>query len=123
MDNAQGEKYKIALASTDGKNVNVHYGRASEFYIFCIDDDEGYDFLEKRTVSPVCLEGRHIKSQMEQSVSLFTDCKYVGASRIGSGALSSLTAKGIRAMELPGTIEDAIVKIWKYNRIQGLFNL
>lgn len=114
-------KYCIAVASTDGENVNCHYGRATQFYVYYIDDDEGYDFLEKRSVKPVCLGGAHDKKVMEQSVTQFTDCRYVIASRIGSGASQTLAAAGIIAMELPGTIDDAILKVWKYNQVQNLF--
>ena len=38
------DTYKAALASTDGENVNMHFGKSDCFYIYVIDDDEGYDF-------------------------------------------------------------------------------
>lgn len=114
--------YKVAFASTDGENVNIHYGKAEKFFVYAIDDEEGYDFLEERKVQPVCMDGSHLVQQMEKSTAQFSDCRYVVASRIGSGAASSLAAKGITGMELPGTVEDAILKIWKFNQIQGLFN-
>ena len=115
------DKYRIAIASTDGETVNIHYGKSEIFYIYIVDDDEGYDLLEKRSVKPVCQDGFHDKSAMDIHVQQFKDCKYVIASRIGSGAIQSLTAAGITAMELPGSIDDAILKVWKYNQIQGLF--
>ncbi len=115
------DKYRVAIASTDGETVNTHYGKSELFYIYIVDDDEGYDLLEKRSVTPVCQEGFHNKAAMDTHVQPFKDCKYVIASRIGTGAIQSLTAQGITAMELPGSIDDAILKVWKYNRIQGLF--
>ncbi|MCR4579917.1 MAG: dinitrogenase iron-molybdenum cofactor biosynthesis protein [Treponema sp.] len=114
-------KYRVALASTDGQTVNQHYGRAEEFYIYAVDDEEGYEQIEKRKVVPICHDGGHIKSEMADSTERFLDCRYVAASRMGAGASSALTAKGIIAMELPGSVDDAMLKIWKYNRIQGLF--
>lgn len=113
--------YKAAFASTDGENVNIHYGKAEKFYVYLINDEEGYDFLEERSVQPVCQNGSHLIPQMESSTSQFTDCRYVVASKIGSGALSSLASKGINAMELPGPIDEAILKVWQYNRIRGVF--
>ena len=115
------DKYRVAVASTDGENVNIHFGKSEIFYIYIIDDDEGYDLLEKRTVNPVCQDGFHNKSVMENHVQQFADCKYIIASRIGDGAIQSLTAAGITAMALPGSIDEAILKVWQYNRIQGLF--
>ncbi len=116
------DKYRVAIASTDGECVNTHYGKSEIFYIYIVDDDEGYDLLEKRKVTPVCQDGFHNKAEMDKHVQQFKDCKYVIASRIGDGAIQSLTAACITGMELPGSIDDAILKIWKYNRIQGLFN-
>ncbi len=115
------DSYKVALASTDGQNVNTHYGRAQAFYVYTVNDEEGYDFVEERTVTPLCSNGSHLVSQMQESTARFCDCKYVVASRIGSGAIQSLSARGITAMELPGTIEEALLNVWKYNRMQGLF--
>ena len=115
-------KYRVAVASTDGESVNIHYGKSDLFYIYFVDDENGYDLVEKRSVIPVCQDGSHFKSAMEESVKQFEDCKYVVASRIGAGALQALTSSGIISMELPGNIDDAILKIWKYNRVQGLFS-
>ena len=75
-----------------------------------------------RNVTPVCQEGSHNQAVMEESVKQFTDCKYLVASRIGSGAIQALTAAGITGMELPGSIDEAMLRVWKYNRVQGLFN-
>ena len=116
------DKYRVAIASTNGESVNTHYGKSEIFYIYIVDDDEGYDLVEKRQVTPVCQDGFHNKAVMETHVQQFTDCKYVIASRIGNGAIQSLTPAGITAMDLPGSIDDAILKVWKYNQIQGLFN-
>lgn len=115
-------KYRVAVASTDGESVNIHYGKSNLFYIYFVDDENGYDLVEKRSVIPVCQDGSHVKSAMEESVKQLEDCKYVVASRIGAGALQALTSSGIISMELPGNIDDAILKVWKYNRVQGLFS-
>ncbi|HEY0196185.1 MAG TPA: NifB/NifX family molybdenum-iron cluster-binding protein [Methanobacterium sp.] len=45
--------YKVAVASSDGKFVNQHFGMAQQFLIFEIDDDE-YKFMElRRMLRPV----------------------------------------------------------------------
>ncbi len=114
--------YKVAIASTDGETVNQHYGKAEKFYIYSIDDEVGYDLVEERLVVPVCMDGAHEISKMKESVLRFTDCRYIVVSRLGTAASAALSAAGITAMELPGTIDDAILRVWKYNQIQGLFN-
>ena len=119
---AKSSIYKVAIASSDGESVNLHYGKAEKFYIYTIDDEEGYDLLEERQVQPVCMDGAHEISKMEKSVLNFTDCRYVIVSRLGTAASAVLSAAGITAMELPGSIDDAILRVWKYNQIQNLFN-
>lgn len=113
-------KYKVAVASTDGEFVNQHFGKSDRFFIYLV-DDEGYDLVEERVVTPVCLGGSHLVSEMEKSTNRFSDCRYVVAAKIGPGAGLKLSAKGIVFMELPGSVDDAILKVWKYNRIQKLF--
>ena len=113
--------YKVAVASTDGESVNLHYGKAEKFYIYTVDDEVGYELLEERKVEPVCMDGSHEVSRMEKSVLRFTDCRYVVVARVGSAAGAVLAAKGITAMELPGSIDEAMLRVWKYNRMQGLF--
>jgi predicted Fe-Mo cluster-binding NifX family protein len=119
---ASSSTYKVAIASTDGESVNLHYGKATKFYIYSIDDEVGYDLVEERLVEPVCQDGSHEISKMEESALRFNDCRYIVVSRLGAPASAALTAAGITAMELPGTIDDAILRVWKYNQIQGLFN-
>ena len=121
-EKTSNSKYRVAIASSDGESVNFHFGKSNLFYIYYIDDESGYDLIEKRSVMPVCQDRSHEKSAMEKSVKQFRDCKYVIASRIGPAASQTLTSAGIISMELPGSIDDAILKVWKYNRVQGLFN-
>ena len=113
--------YKVAVASTDGESVNQHYGRAEKFYIYTVDDEVGYDLFEERTVKPVCQDGANEKLKMEESAKQFTDCRYIVLAKLGSAAAAALAVNGITAMELPGSIDDAMLKVWKYNRMQGLF--
>jgi predicted Fe-Mo cluster-binding NifX family protein len=58
---------------------------------------------------------------MEKRIEVFQDCQYVIASRIGIGAVTLMSQKGIVAMALPGDIFEALDKIYSYNEIQNLF--
>lgn len=122
MDNEQKHNaFRVAVASTDdGYTVDVHFGRATDFYIYHFSDGE-WDYLERRSVQPVCQGGSHSSSDMEQRVGLFQDCQYIIASRIGVGAIALLSQKGITPMALPGTLLDALEKVQTYNEIQNLF--
>ena len=120
MDNSQKyNAFRVALASTDGYTVDTHFGRAEDFYIYQCFIDE-WIFIEKRTVKPACQNGKHSIEEMQKNASLFADCKYVVASKIGMGAISALQSQGIIPMALPGDVNDALEKIFSYNEVQKL---
>lgn len=113
-------KFRVAVATSDGIVVNQHFGKADTFRIYDINHDNTVDFKEERTVVPVCRSGVHDEARMKESVSFFTDCKYLLASRIGQGAVNALEQAGINPMELPGIIEESIQKVTVYDEIQAL---
>lgn len=60
---------KIAVASTDGKVVNQHFGRADRFYILEADEDTArFRLAEERGAVPVCHGADHEEEEMEQAV-------------------------------------------------------
>lgn len=100
--------YKIAVASSDGKMINQHFGRSRQFLIFEIEENQGYRFLELRQNSPACHSGEHGQGSMQDTVDLLADCKIVLVSRIGRGAIEALSGRGIRAYIAPDFIEEAL---------------
>ena len=49
------EKYKVAVASSDGKTVDTHFGHAQSFLIFEVDEQTGaFEDVEERDV-PCCM--------------------------------------------------------------------
>ncbi len=112
-------KYKIAVASTDGKVINQHFGRAEVFYI--VEADSGgmtFTYEESRKTVPVCRGQEHDESQLKAVAAILEDCDYILVSRIGSGARAALDQNNIEAFELPGYIEDSIRKLLTYIEVQ-----
>lgn len=114
--------YKIAVASTDGKVVNQHFGKAEEFYILEADEEGSFVCLEIRKVRPVCEGGEHNDIQLKEAIKNLQDCPYVLVSRIGNRAEIALDAAGIRVFELPGIISDSVVEMVKYLEIQNMIS-
>lgn len=81
---------KVAVASSDGKYINQHFGMASQFLIFQLNDDGTHKFLELRENKPACGVDGHSATSMEDSVKLIADCQVVIASQIGPGAIDIL---------------------------------
>jgi predicted Fe-Mo cluster-binding NifX family protein len=47
----------VAVASSDGKVINQHFGRCDRFSIFNIENDKEFKFLEYRETSILCVCG------------------------------------------------------------------
>jgi predicted Fe-Mo cluster-binding NifX family protein len=74
---------RVALASRDGVVVHQHFGKATHFQIYDIEDGASR-FVEVRENTPTCSangEEAHIRV-----LSLLSDCQAVVVSRIGPGA-------------------------------------
>lgn len=99
--------YKVAFASTDGKVVNEHFGRARQFHIVEI-DNKNHRFIESRENTPSCNDFQHTEEALINSIKLIEDCKAVFVARIGQGAVRTVEASGIQAIEAPYFIEDVI---------------
>lgn len=111
--------YRIAFASTDGENINNHFGRADNFYIAELDtESEEYDILESRDVSPACSNGDHTVGGFYDMISVIPDVSAVVATRIGPGAAQFLQDNNIKSYQIPLTIDEALCyflenKIWE----------
>ncbi|MBD5543356.1 MAG: dinitrogenase iron-molybdenum cofactor biosynthesis protein [Lachnospiraceae bacterium] len=114
---------RIAVASTDGKLVNQHFGRADRFYILETEEDTAeFKLAEERNTVPVCVNGDHEENQMEQAASNLSDCQYVLVSRIGMRARNELEARGLKVYEMPGIIEESVDKLIRYIKVQKLLD-
>jgi len=108
--------YRIAAASTDGKTINEHFGRAESFLIYDV-DSSGFSFVEKRDVKkPLCgscAEG-HNDDSLSASVEALADCTAVVAQRIGPTGRRALALNNISVFEQPDEIENALTKLALY---------
>jgi predicted Fe-Mo cluster-binding NifX family protein len=98
---------RIAVATTDGKIVNEHFGRARAFYIL-----EGaggaFRFLEIRQTEPFC--GSE-DNGADRVYALLEDCSAVLVSRVGPGAQQALAQRGLAIYEVPMPIPEALERI------------
>lgn len=114
-------KYRIAVASTDGKVVNQHFGRADTFYIVESESGTGtYAYRETRRLLPICEGGYHDDNNLLETVQQLKDCHYVLVSRIGYLAQLVLEQHGIGVFELPGLIPEVIPKMTAYIELREL---
>lgn len=103
--------YKIALASTDGKVVNQHFGRAEKFHIVEIKENEKYVYAGTRDISACCNNGEHEESAFEAAAKTLKDVQAIVVSKIGDSASEYLENKGFVVYEAPYPIDLLMQKI------------
>ena len=101
--------YRVAIASSDGENVNEHFGRAERFFIGELDTDkEDFELIGQREVKPSCHGGAHLVSGFDAALEILSDVSVVIAQRAGPGAKNYIEEHGIKVYQIPLSIEQAI---------------
>ena len=88
---------RIAVATTDGKTVNEHFGKTEEFYIFDLEAN-GAKFIERRTVTPLSVGDKNHdfdKARFQAIQEKIFDCRRVYITRIGEKPAEELRRFGI----------------------------
>lgn len=94
---------KIAVASTDGKNIDLHFGDADQFFIF---DIVGKEFLELRKKPELPLEDH--SERWKASIGMLDDCKAILCRKIGKEPHIELRKKGIKCIVFDSKIDEAL---------------
>ena len=108
---------KVAFATTDGINVDEHFGRAGSFAIYDL-SRAGYHFAELRkfadgidqAVVGTREQGALHDETVQNKVNRLADCKIVFMTEIGGPSAARLVKKGIMPMKVKAVvpIEDSI---------------
>src|SRR5512134_3666233 len=111
---------KVAFATTDGINVNEHFGRAGMFVIYEL-TGSGYCLLETRRFSEgrdTAVEetkgmGRVHDERVENKVDRLSDCRIIYLTDIGGPSAARLARKGIMPVKVkePVSIEESMLKL------------
>ena len=113
---------RIAVASSDGKMVNQHFGKVEQFLILDV-HDRAIELVEVRKNAPACASSEyssHDDNALTRTVTLIADCEAVLCSRIGIGAQEELRSQGIEPVETRDFIESAVQSyLQQRNRNQG----
>ncbi len=96
---------KIAVATSDGKNVDLHFGSADIFLIFEIEENN-VNFLEIREKPKISIKEH--SDRWTVSLKLLEDCGAVFCSRIGDEPKEALHSKGIGTVESQKSLKEAI---------------
>jgi nitrogen fixation protein NifX len=102
---------KIAFATTDGVNVDEHFGRAGTFAVFEL-TPEDYRFVEMRKFADG-LDTGIVESKgqtglhddlVQSKVDKLADCKIIYLTEIGGPSAARLIKKGIMPVKVKETV-------------------
>lgn len=130
------DKYKVAVATSDGKTVDSHFGHVSNFLIFEVDEESGkFEDVEERDVSAACSGGScggaqkesgspcgghngagEASSPMGEIAKALSDVDYVLVARIGPHAIRALAKYDVTAYDIVLPIDEAISKINEFRK-------
>ena len=111
---------RVAFATTDGTNVDEHFGRAGMFAIYELTKN-GYRFVEMRKFS----EGRDTEiektkgmgeiheDRVQRKADRLADCKIIYLTEIGGPSAARLARKGIMPVKVKKVvpIEETLKKL------------
>ncbi len=100
-------KTRIAVASADGLHVNEHFGKATRFLIYDVDDQMSW--IEDRPTEPLSEDDPDHPFDADKFgriAALLKDCSKVYVFRIGDTPAAKLTELGIEPVVYQGTIGD-----------------
>ena len=74
--------WRIAIASSDGKAVDLHFDNAGLFRIVDLDESGACWFAESRPVPPLCGSDEHRPENLQYVIDTLKDCSGVLAVRV-----------------------------------------
>ncbi|OAM96442.1 nitrogenase cofactor biosynthesis protein NifB [Pelosinus fermentans DSM 17108] len=107
-----GKEYRIAVTSKHGKLVDQHFGHATEFLIYQI-NDESFTLVERRKVEQYCSGVSECDSDLQEgrksaAIQAIEDCDAVLTMRIGYHGQQRLLEHGIVSVEYCYTVEEGL---------------
>lgn len=95
-------KIRVAVTSSDGTTIDLHFGRCSDFLIAEIDGDSGeWRVLGRRKAEQTCHNFSHQEEHVREVAKLLSDCPYLFTYRIGIYPYSVFRERGVRCFETP----------------------
>lgn len=126
--------YKIAVASSDGENINETFGSAEKFIIYEVTDGfyekseerfyrgesdtvkSGCDSSAKCRKSDSCGSGCGGQGGSSEKVELIADCRAIVCKKIGFHIQKQLERKAISFFDVSCTVKETLDKIVAYYR-------
>ena len=98
---------RIAVASSNGENVDLHFGKAHSLYVYEYDEEKDeLKFIDQRTVE---IE-TDMKHQNPKIIKAIEDCKVCICEQFGPKAAIYAEDAGLKLVSDEGTVEEVLKK-------------
>lgn len=100
-------KQRIAVVSTDGVNVNDHFGKAARFLVYDMEDT--LNLIEERPTEMLSVgDPNHPfdADKFKRVTDVIKDCCQIYVTRIGDGPAAKLKDMGIEPVTYNGPIDQ-----------------
>ncbi len=104
-------KHRVAVATSDGKNVDQHFGQTKEFWLFDVEDGK-LKLVDKVRTDPFLEEsmfGPKHHNKIERMVSALIGSDIVLTSGFGVKADAEIRARGMRPYKKDGPLDEAVL--------------
>ncbi|MBK5931365.1 NifB/NifX family molybdenum-iron cluster-binding protein [Halochromatium salexigens] len=110
-DDTDATTIKVAVATTDRKCVNQHFGAAESFAIYRV-SPSGYELLEVAQFGRLDMDGNEDK--LGAKIEALEGCIAVYCQAIGASAIAKLRAQGIQPIKVaPDTLVSSLLHALK----------
>jgi hypothetical protein len=115
--------YKIAVATSDGIHIDLHFGQTDYFAIYQVNEDGSYEQLEQRksgTKDAIACDtgiGHYGGGQKkDERIESIADCRCVLCARSKADTETELSKRRITAFIMEKGIDEALEKVIRYYR-------
>ena len=116
---AVSDELRVAVASTDGRAIDMHFGHADAFRVYRA-DAAGVQFLESRKVEHYCQGGYGDEDKREVILRALADCAALFIARAGEGPKARLREAGIEPIDAyPFALIGPAITEWLAQRTVG----
>lgn len=107
---------KVAVSTSDGININQHFGSAKDFWIYQVFEDGSYNLIEIRKTNDIT-DSTVQHGPAISRVELLRDVDAVLSVQIGRHAEGILGRQGIKAFSLNESIDKALKSYGKKSKL------
>ena len=113
-------EYRIAVCTSDGLQVDTHFGRCPRFLVLTLDEESGRCLTREYRDAPdrAASSLGHDPTYLARTAALLEGCSYLMASRIGPQPTRVLLRHGISALRITMPVEQAVERLHRYRRAQ-----